>query len=88
MAGVLDILNHVKGDINISFDVNNPNEVQEAEQTVNQLLQKGYTIIVRHEGQDHKVTKFDATKCCYIAKHNDIPLENSQATAFAPVVGG
>jgi hypothetical protein len=65
-VGELSVLNCGAGDIRVSFDKNNPMEIERAKRIIQDMLKRGYALFVEVDGKLQKVRKFDAEKCEYL----------------------
>ena len=87
----LDVLNTGYGDFELRFDPNKPDEVQKAKETITDMLKRGYAIFVHQGEETFRVRKFDANKNVYIigsTPAEEIPIENTRATAVGRSAGG
>lgn len=57
--GCLSVLNCCEGDIKISFDKADPQEVARASRIIKDMLKRGYFLFVEIDGEVKKVAKFD-----------------------------
>lgn len=64
--GTLSVLNVGAGDLKFSFDPAKPAEVERARKTVEDMLRRGYTLLVEIDGELHKAKGFDARRNEYI----------------------
>lgn len=65
-SGTLSVLNVGSGDLKFSFDPAKPGEVEKAKRTVEDMLRRGYTLLVEVDGVLHKAKGFDPARCEYI----------------------
>ena len=67
MTGLLDILNCGAGHLAIRFEKDNPDEVVKARRIIQDMLRRGYTILVETEdGGTRRVKRFDPKRDEYI----------------------
>jgi len=79
-VGGLSVLSVDKGDFKITFDKNVPGERERAAKTVEDLLKRGYAIMVDlPNGKTRRVRKFNSKTCEYIIK--DVPPAELPAQA-------
>lgn len=78
-TGELSVLNCTKGDIKVSFDKGDPQEVERAKRIIGDMLKRGYIIFVEVKGKLRKVKEFDAKREEYIIA--DGPLYAGEPTA-------
>jgi hypothetical protein len=64
--GTLSVLNVGAGDLKFSFDPAKPGEVEKAKRTVEDMLRRGYTLLVEVVGVLHKAKGFDPARCEYV----------------------
>mgnify|MGYP006969488450 CR=1 FL=1 len=100
----LDILNVGLGDLKISFDSDDPDDVKRAKEVVQDMLRQGYMIFVE-DGTDKegrpklkRVRRFNAKRCEYIVTEKDqatgkekkksLPAKKHKATSIARTGGG
>lgn len=81
-VGSLSILNVGAGDLRFRFDQNEPAEVEAAKRVIEDLLKRGYTILVRVGDELQKVSSFDPECECYLV--SEVPAESA---AEAPIRG-
>ena len=90
MPGI-DVLNTGYGDFELRFDLNKPDEVERAKQTITDMLKRGYAIFVRKGTETFRVRKFDPDKNVYIigsTPAEEIPIAEGRATAVGRSAGG
>lgn len=64
--GTLSVLNVGAGDLKFRFDKDDPDEVTQAKRVIEDMLRRGYSLLVEHNGELRRATGFDATKGCYV----------------------
>lgn len=65
--GSLNILNVAGGDVKISFDTNDSAEAKKAKGIIEDMLKRGYALLVKTEDGSHtRARKFDSEKGEYI----------------------
>ena len=64
--GSLSVLNCGAGDLKFRFDANDPDEVEKAKKVIEDMLKRGYTILVEVDGEWRRATGFDPAKNCYL----------------------
>jgi hypothetical protein len=85
MTGMLSILGCHAGDIRITFDKDDPREVEKAKRIISDMLKRGYLLFVEDEdGKAYKVVSFDADTNEYVLKDNPIPEGCVLRTARKP----
>jgi len=87
----IDVLNTGYGDFELRFDLNKPDEVQKAKETITDMLKRGYAIFVRQGKETFRVRKFDADKNVYIigsTSAEEVPRAETKATAVGRSAGG
>lgn len=63
----LDVLNCTDGDTKLTFDPNNPIEVDKAQRVIADMLHRGYSLFVEVEpGKTKRVMEFDPTRGEYL----------------------
>lgn len=62
----VSVLNCGAGDLTFSFDESKPDEVKRAKKVVSDMLKQGYLLFAMVDGEQRRVTKFDAKTCEYI----------------------
>lgn len=76
--GSLSVLNVGHGDLKLSFNSQDPAEVERARKAVNDMLNRGYAIFVELAGGKlRRVKKFDSRRDVYIVA--DVPAEAAAA---------
>jgi hypothetical protein len=93
--GSLSILNVGLGDIEFRFDTGDPAEVEKARRAIEDMLGRGYTILVDDgAGQLRRATGFDLARGVYIIDKvpgepaREVPMTGATATGIAPTAGG
>lgn len=99
--GSLCILNITEGDIKISFDKDNPEEVEHARKVIDDMLKRGYTILVQWGEGWRRAKTFIPTRDTYVVettekkedgttevKKAEVPARKARAMAIAPTAGG
>lgn len=94
--GSLDVLNCGRGHLEVTFDPNDEADKEKAKKTIQDLLERGYKIIVHENGEDKPVLSFDPTKYAYTVVETgpdkpptkEVPATSVDATAYRPVAGG
>lgn len=66
MSGELSVLNCTAGDIRISFDKANEVEVARAKRMIEDMLRRGYILVIEVDGRHVPVKQFDSETCEYI----------------------
>lgn len=94
----LDVLNCDRGHLSIKFDKDNKNEVERAKDMVEDMLKRGYTIVVEYNGETHRVDKFDRKHGEYLVQDGPkkgkkgrpkgIPMQKAKATGIGRTAGG
>lgn len=81
-VGTMSILSVGRGDIRITFDSEDPDEVDRARATVRDMLNRGYLIFVEVEGDLVRVSDFDPERNEYIVKvdKRSSPYKEQQKT--------
>ena len=74
----LDVLNCGMGHLEFNFDKSSPKDVAEAKKVIEDMLRRGYTIIVEHEGETHRVTSFDPEQEVYYVEMPAEPAEPAE----------
>jgi hypothetical protein len=75
VIGTLDVLNVNAGDLNLSFNTNDPEETAKARRVVEDMLSRGYTILVQWGDRWRRVTKFYPKRDTY---QIEVPDEQDQ----------
>lgn len=78
----LDVLNIGAGDLEFRFRADNPEDVERAKKTIEDMLRRGYTILVNVGGKPRKVKKFDPRKELYIIQ--DLPADPAPGEPAVP----
>jgi len=83
MPGMLSVLNVGHGDLTLSFDASNQAERNRAKRIVEDMLKRGYAILVKVGEQDgepifKRAKAFDPNTCEYIVS-GDAPLDAKSA---------
>jgi hypothetical protein len=94
--GTLAILNCGQGDMVISFEKGNAEDRERARKAVEDMLGRGYTIVVQTPDGYKPVKKFDGRRSEYVVRSSGnvpekterIPAAKAKATAIAPTSGG
>lgn len=74
LAGVVAILNCSTGDTRISFNSNDPAEVERAKAVVEDMLKRGYCLAVVVGDKMERAVGFDPAKSEYIVESSVAPL--------------
>lgn len=86
--GSLSVLNCAEGDIKISFNKADPQDVARASRIIKDLLRRGYFLFVEIDGEIKKVKRFDAEHEEYIlADGPENPAETVPDPALPKVKG-
>ncbi len=64
--GTLEILNVSEGDVKISFDTNDAPEAIRAKRIIQDMLRRGYALLVEVEGKYQRIRSFDEAKGEYV----------------------
>jgi hypothetical protein len=95
--GSIDVLSTGRGHLEITFDPANEADKEKAKKTVEDLLAKGYKLIVHEDGEDKPVLSFNPETYAYtvletgtdVAKPTkEVPAAQADTTAYRPVAGG
>lgn len=102
--GMLEVLSVGKGDIKISLDPNNPDDVENARRLVEEMIAKGYGIFVETDKGLTRVKKFNAKRMTYVirewvdeeatpsrprrSRDVEVPVAGSRAKAIGRTAGG
>lgn len=98
--GSLCILNITAGDIKISFNKDNPEELTRARDMIEDMLKRGYSILVQWGDGWRRAKKFIPTRDAYVIEvaesqgtkphivEREIPAKKARAIAVAPTAGG
>lgn len=81
--GELAILNCSDGDTRITFDSNNPDEIERARHVVEDMLRRGYCIAVEVGGKMERASGFDASQNAYVVTSSATPILKGGAEAEA-----
>lgn len=98
----LSVLNVGAGDLHIEFDKSDPADVEKAQGIIEDMLKRGYAILVRLEGGGwRRVEKFDKRRSVYVvsdssgsksqkkkATKKELPMKTTRAVGVAPTSGG
>jgi hypothetical protein len=68
MNGIIEILNVGTGDTKISFDKNNPADIERAKRIIPDMLKRGYALFCEVSGQLERVESFDPEREVYIVR--------------------
>lgn len=88
-TGCLRILNVGAGDLKLSFDNADPVEIERAKRTVEDMLQRGYTLLVDVPGNGGRggltrVKRFDPKRCEYIVATDALYAGDRDGKTEAP----
>jgi len=100
--GSLCILNISAGDVKISFNKDNPEELARARDMIEDMLKRGYSILVQWGDGWRRAKKFIPTRDTYVVEvpetttegekpklvEKEIPAKKTRALAVAPTAGG
>jgi hypothetical protein len=92
--GSLSILNIGVGDIEFRFDTGDPAEVERAKRAIEDMLRRGYAILVDDGSGLRRATGFDPARGLYIIDKvpgepaREVPMTGAAATGIAPTAGG
>ena len=64
--GHLDILNCHDGHMKLTFEKDDPTEVERAKRVIRDMLRRGYSLFIEHEGRLVPVRSFNEKTACYI----------------------
>lgn len=90
----IDALNVGLGDLKLSFDPEDKNDVKEAKRTIDQMLKAGYALFVQEGKSLLPIEKFDAEKGMYVLKkaaksaHKEVPAKGRKVTSVPRSAGG
>lgn len=93
----LSVLSCGAGDLKFSFDSDDPKDVARAQRCVEDMLKRGYQILVEVDGKLVRCTEFDKTKNEYIIRERvkgkggrkkGVPAKSHRAHGVAPTAGG
>jgi hypothetical protein len=65
-VGCLEVLSVGKGDLKLTWDRDNPDDVDKARKTIEEMLRKGYSIFVETDDGPSRVTDFNPKRMTYI----------------------
>lgn len=87
------ILNCTTGDTALTFDPDNPQDVESAKEMFETMKKRGYSIFVREEdGTMTRVYDFDPKTASYVIKKDGKtkrkPYKSTKSIACAPTAGG
>jgi hypothetical protein len=83
-AGSLSVLNCGAGDLKFRFDKDDPEEVVRAKKVIEDMLKRGYTLLVEVDGELRRASGFDPAKGCYVVTEPpppDAPAPSATAAA-------
>ena len=63
--GSLSVLNVGKGDVEITFDKDDPLEIERAKRIIQDMLRRGYSLFIEVDGKLKPVKKFDPAREVY-----------------------
>lgn len=99
--GVLEVLSIGKGDLKLTLDPGDPDDVERARSIVNEMLRKGYSIYVDTDKGPVRVKRFSAKRMSYTitevvsspgepqrSAEKQVPVAGSRATAVGRTAGG
>lgn len=75
MSGTLEILNVGRGDVKISYDSNDAAEAIRAKRIINDMLRRGYALLVEVDGKHSRVKEFDEKAGEYVIADFDPEAE-------------
>ncbi len=81
--GMLEILSVGRGDIKISLDHNNPEDVENARKLIEELLTKGYGVFVETDKGLSRVRKFNPKRMTYSIMEFVDQIDDAPAPAAA-----
>lgn len=64
----LEILNVGAGDFKLTFDKNDPADIERAKRIIPDMLKRGYALFCEIDGKHERVTGFDQARECYIVR--------------------
>ena len=80
--GMLEVLSIGKGDIKLSIDGNNPEDVRNARQLIEEMMHKGYGVFVETDRGLSRVKKFNPARLTYtISEFPDPEIESAKPPA-------
>ena len=97
--GQLDVLNVGKGHMKFNFNKDDEEEVKQARQVIEDMLSRGYRILVEGTTNDkngnprlYPVKKFNPDRDTYLIQtaegEEEVEAKNTRATGVAPAAGG
>lgn len=102
--GMLEVLSVGKGDIKISLDHNNPEDIENARKLIEEMLAKGYGLFVETDKGLSRVRKFNPKRMTYVimefvdeptaeqptpkTRTRNVPVAGSKAKAIGRTAGG
>jgi len=101
--GCLEILSVGKGDIKLTIDPDNPDDIAKAKAMIDEMLAKGYTIMVEAKnGRLSRVKKFNPKRFTYVisevvenpapgkprTEDREVPVGGAKAKAIGRTAGG
>lgn len=78
---IMDVLSVGKGDLRLSWDKDNPEDVAKAAETIQKMLREGYGIFVETDDGLARVKEFNARRMTYLI--SELP-DDGNALAAAP----
>ena len=84
----LDILHNQEGHSTISFDANDPDAVERANDQITDLLKLGYSLFVTTDKGEERVTGFDPKTSTYKIGSKEVKAEEVKPKVVAPTAGG
>lgn len=97
MVGYLDVLSIGRGHLRVTFDGEDEGEVERAKGIIEDMLKRGYTILVEEGTELRKVEAFDAATCEYVVREPErrgkgrkrrVPMRKVKATGIGRTAGG
>jgi hypothetical protein len=79
MSGELSVLNCTAGDIRIKFDKENPVDTERAKRMIQDMLRRGYILVVEAKGKTVIAKEFDAKHGEYIVAEGALYSGGEQA---------
>lgn len=81
--GSLAVLNCGVGDMKFSFDSAKPAEVERAKGVIEDMLRRGYILMIEEGGTWHRVKTFDAARCEYVILDNatEVPAAETEVVS-------
>lgn len=101
--GTLCILNITAGDIKVSFNKDDPEEAARAREMIEDMLKRGYSILVQWGDGWRRAKKFIPSRDSYVIEvpkegkegevkpkmeEKEIPAKKTRAVGVAPTAGG